>query len=97
MEAHDEEFKCVARSRTGERFGVFSSPEHLNFAEWLVGDTGRTYDSPVKPRQRTGVLLVHPTRELLGDNKIANDVPVIGFGIVLPRPDGLLRRIAYSV
>lgn len=94
--AGSDVFACVERARLelSGRFGVFSSPEHLDFAKWLVGGPDKGFVSSLKPRERTGILLFYPTRE---KGKVARDVPVMGFGIVLPRTDGLARRIAYSV
>jgi len=89
-------FACVERKRleSSNRFGVFSSPDHLDFAKWLVGGPDKGFASTLKPRKRTGILLFYPTRET---GKVARDLPVMGFGIVLPRTDDLVRRIAWSV
>jgi len=89
-------FACVERTRLdlSGRSGVFSSPEHLDFAKWLVGGPDKGFVSSLKPRKRTGILLFYPTSE---KGIVARDMPVTGFGIVLPRSDDLVRRIAYSV
>ena len=94
-----DQFECIARTRlaASERFGVYSSPEHLNFAKWLVGGTEKAFVTTLKPRIRTGILLFYPTRELLAKGKVAGGLPVMGFGIVLPRTGGTGQRIAYSV
>ena len=92
-----ESLSCIARTRTGSRFGVFSSPEHLNFAKWLVGGSQEQFVSALKPRDKTGVLLFYPTRERVSEKKVIGGIPVMGFGIALPRSDGLQKRIAYSV
>lgn len=94
-------FECVARTRleSSGRFGVYSSPEHLEFAKWLVGGTEKAFVSALKPRRRTGILLFYPTRELLPGKKVkkvASGYPVMGFGIVLPKTGGTGQRIAYS-
>jgi hypothetical protein len=90
---------CIARRKVKpyDRFGVFSSPEHLAFAKWLVGDDSQSFESPVKQRNRTGVLLFYPTRELLDDGSVETGVPVMGFGLVLPNMGLQGQRIAYSV
>ncbi|MBA2436304.1 MAG: Z1 domain-containing protein, partial [Chthoniobacterales bacterium] len=86
-------FKCVERKvASSTRFGVFSSPEHLNFAKWLIGWPDLQCHSPLEPCERTGILLFYPTRER--DSK--QEAPVMGFGIVLPRTVGE-KRIAFSV
>jgi hypothetical protein len=94
-----EQFQCVARTRieSSERFGVYSSPQHLNFAKWLVGGTEKEFVSALASRKRTGILLFYPTRELLPYGKVATGLPVMGFGIVLPRTGEIGQRIAYSV
>jgi hypothetical protein len=91
-----QQFECVERTRleSSGRFGVFSSPEHLNFAKWLVGGSEKKFVSALNPRKRTGIVLFYPTRE---KDKVGGGPPVMGFGIVLPRTDGLVKRIAYSV
>lgn len=93
--AGKEEFACASRARltSSSRFGVYSDPKHLAFAKWLVGAEG-DYASPLAPRKRTGVFLFYPTREKPAKRK---DVPVMGFGIVIPRAIGPGQRIAYSV
>jgi hypothetical protein len=95
----DNEFACIARKRfeLAGRFGVYSSPEHLNFAKWLVGGTEMEFLSTLKPRERTGILLFYPTREKLPEGQVSGGNPVMGFGIVLPRLDATGQRIAYSV
>jgi len=93
-----EDFECISRTRLSEsRFGVFSSPKHLAFAKWLVGGTEDQFTSTLQPRERTGIILFYPTRELLDVGKIAGGVPVMGFGIVIPRATGPGQRIAFSV
>jgi hypothetical protein len=93
------ELNCIARKKDDpyDRFGVFSSPEHLAFAKWLVGDDSHSFESPVKQQKRTGVLLFYPTRELLPGGRVATGVPVMGFGLALPNTGSQGRRIAYSV
>jgi len=94
-----ERFECIARTRleSAFRFGVYSSPKHLAYAKWLVGGTEGEFESTLKPRKQTGVLLFYPTRELLEGGNIKGGLPVMGFGIVMPRADGPGKRIAYSV
>jgi hypothetical protein len=75
---------------------VYSDPKHLAFAKWLVGADG-DFVSTLTPRKRTGVLLFYPTREKQEKGKAAEKLPVMGFGIVIPRADGSGQRIAYSV
>ena len=93
--AGKEQFACASRTRleSSSRFGVYSDPKHVAFAKWLVGGDG-DYVSTLEPRKRTGVLLFYPTREKPGKE---TDLPVMGFGIVIPRVEGPDRRIAYSV
>ncbi len=95
----NREFQCVARTRdhASGRFGVYSSPDHLNFAKWLVGETDPAFNSPLKPRERTGILLFYPTRELLSEQAVATGDPVMGFGILMPNFSTRQPRIAYSV
>jgi hypothetical protein len=94
-----EQFQCVARKRMerSDRFGVYSSPQHLDFAKSLVGGLEKGFVSTLKPRKRTAILLFYPTRELLPEGKVSGGNPVMGFGILLPNIDGQAQRIAYSV
>lgn len=96
-EVGDLALNCVARSRieASPRIGVFSSPEHVRFAKWLVGEQGATFDSALKPRKKTGVLLFYPTRERL-EKGTRTGAPVMGFAIVLPRDDRSDMRIAFT-
>jgi hypothetical protein len=93
------QFRCVARRRIegSDRFGVFSSPQHLNFAKWLVGGTDEGFVSALKPRKNTGILLFYPTRELLDTGVVSKGLPVMGFVILLPGTGTLPDRIAWSV
>ena len=88
----------MARTRleTADRFGVFSSPEHLAYAKWLVGGHEAAFVSPLRPKRETGVLLFYPTRERSSGRDASALEPVMGFGIVLPASKGA-ERIAFSV
>jgi Z1 domain len=80
----NEPFFCVGRTRESEvRFGVFSSPPHVDFAKWLVGGPDKGFDSRLKPSTRMGVLLFYPTRELIKEIPISG-TPVMGFAMILP-------------
>jgi hypothetical protein len=89
-----ERFSCVGRTReSSTRFGTFSSPEHADFAKWLVGGSDRRFESDLQPSERTGILLFYPTRELK-EKKAASGTPVMGFALVLPSqlvPGGLRK------
>lgn len=91
-----EELSCILRARFETRFGVFTSPEHVKFAKWLVGETKDVRCRDLKPRERTGVLLVYPTRIKTAATKEKAGTPAMGFALVLPEtPD--YRRIAFRV
>jgi Z1 domain. len=92
------QFSCVTRKKiTSGRIGVYSSPDHLKFAKWLVGGTEEEYTSALKPNSKGAILLFYPTRERLEGDAVSTGDPIMGFGIVLPRPAGQRQRIAYSV
>lgn len=93
----NEEFRCISRTRTDTRFNVFSTPDHLRFAKWLVGDDETDFQTKeLKRKKRVGVLLLYPTREKNSDdNKIAASIPVMGFGLMLPAGAAQSRRIAF--
>jgi hypothetical protein len=89
-------FLCIERSRpdSTNRFGVFSSPEHVRFAKWLVGRGESGFSAAnLKPEPRVGVLLVYPTQI---KKKPPFDVPAIGFALTLPA-SGNTKRIAFRV
>lgn len=87
--AGKEEFACVARAYHETRFGVFSSPEHVDLAKWLVGAPGHDFECKLKPRKRTGVLLFYPARALVED-VLDKGVPAMGFAMMLPDEQGPL-------
>jgi hypothetical protein len=96
--AEGHNFACVARSRVGARFGVFSTPEHLEFAKWLVGPDSDAFSSELKQSCRTGVLLFYPTWERRDKKVVFGVAPAMGFGIVLPQSkDPSAKRLAWVV
>lgn len=79
-------FRRVERERHDTRFGGFSSPEHVLFAKWLVGqkdDEGDVKESGLKQDKSKGVFLVYPTAPTV-DSRIQNGPSVMGFALVLP-------------
>lgn len=97
----DEVFRCVERTRLPNRFNAFSSPEHRNFAKWLVGGTAEKFDSPkLKQNTRTGVLLLYPTQEMKDTKKAKKakpGLPVMGFALVLPADSSQLKRVVFTL
>jgi hypothetical protein len=89
-------FSCILRTRFDTRFNVFTVPEHVAFARWLVGEEKDVRCSDMKPRKRTGVLLVYPTKIKLARNKAKSGPPAMGFAMVLPET-GEHQRIAFRV
>jgi hypothetical protein len=90
------EFQCISRTRFDTRFGVFSSPEHVSFAKWLVGQDGLNVTSPkLKPRKRMGVLLLYPTKILGPEKKVKLGIPVMGFSLTIPTETTNPQRVAF--
>jgi hypothetical protein len=93
---------CITRTKVSlTRFGVFSTPDHINFAKWLVGVEGVEFKSPnLHQSKDTGVLLLYPTYERNDRGKAREDLttpPVMGFALVLPPASLLGPRIAFRV
>lgn len=96
-EVGDEKFRCVARTRGETRFGVFSSPGHVDFAKWLVGEKSDKFDSSeLKQAKNRGVLLFYPTREKIDEGKVKKGTPVMGFALVLPDSELGPQRVAFQ-
>ena len=94
--AGDRSFPCVERKRQGNRIGVFSSPDHVKLAKWLLGTAGYPFKSAdLSPRPRTGVMLLYPTR-ITDEPKDPDNVPVMGFALYAP-PSKTPKRLAWSV
>jgi hypothetical protein len=92
-----QEFNCITRTRFETRFNVFSVPEHVRFAKWLVGDEGAKFTCPgLRPTDNRGVLLFYPTIEKDVHRESAKSDPVMGFALVLPVRSGT-ARIAFGV
>jgi hypothetical protein len=83
-EVGEVKFRCVARQHHETRFGGFSSPEHVDFAEWLLGDSTVQFKSNLRLPKRTGILLFYPTRAIKND-KVVPGIPVMGFALALPK------------
>ncbi len=80
----DLSFSCVTRTRHATRFGVFSTPDHVDLAKWLVGDKEiKVTAKDLSPARRIGVLLLYPTRVRSGEPEGLE--PVMGFALCLPR------------
>jgi hypothetical protein len=90
------EFSCIVRARFETRFNVFTVPEHVAFAKWFVGEEKDVRCSDLKPRKRTGVLLVYPTKIKIAPNKAKSGTPAMGFALVLPET-AEHQRIAFRV
>ena len=90
-----QKLRCIARKRpTRNRFGVFTSPEHRSLAWWLVGQgKERFVGQGLKPRGRTGVLMIYPT-QVKGEKSV--DPPALGFALVLP-PIAGRKRLVFKV
>jgi hypothetical protein len=94
--AGNHEFNCISRTRYESRFNVFSTPTHVQFAKWLVGNKEVEFDSPsLKPKVRRGILLFYPTMERNGGKDISDVLPVMGFSLALPAASANNGRIAF--
>jgi hypothetical protein len=97
--ADAQEFSCISRSRVGDsRFGIFSAPEHVDLAKWLVGSEEIDIQSDaLRPAERTGVLLFYPTWQRKEGKPVKTEAPAMGFVLVLPQSGRYGRRIAWRV
>lgn len=97
--ASGRDLACVGRSMVSEtRFKVFSTPEHVQFAKWLVGDEDAEAFTagPLKARSDRGVLVLYPTRKIL-DRKIdVSTTPVMAFFLTAPLSVNS-KRVAFRV
>lgn len=79
-----ERFTCIRRERLmNTRFNVFSTPQHVRFVQWLVGDhddTNETYVTHLQPDKRRGVLLLYPTK---GWDWEDSRPPAMGFALAI--------------
>jgi hypothetical protein len=91
------EFRCILRTRFENRFGVFTSPEHVALAKWLVGEPRDVECASLKPRVRTGVLLLYPAKIKIAPKKAKTGPPATGFALVLPAGSPEHQRIAFRV
>lgn len=90
-------FRRVERERLESRFSVFSTPEHVALAKWLVGrpgDADRVKCTQLKQEPTRGVLLVYPTTPTIG-GKPDKGPPIMGFAVVLPEKPGH-KRVAFT-
>ena len=91
-------FRCILLFQILSRFNVFTSPEHVALAKWLVGQKeGKVESSKLKPQPRTGVLLLYPTKVQIAPRKAAPGLPAIGFALVLPAEHRDAQRVAFTV
>jgi hypothetical protein len=81
----DQKLNCISRARFESRFNVFSTPNDVRFAKWLIGDRTVTFSCrELQPDTRRGILLFYPTFEKDSNEELGKTLPAMGFSLALP-------------
>lgn len=85
--AHDTAFEVRQRGRAGERYKVYTEPNHKEMAEYLGGIaevTSATPNTSLLRRPNQAIFLFYPVRDEEGAEK-NQEVPSMGFDLLFPR------------
>ena len=85
--AHDTVFEVRQRGRAGERYKVYTEPNHKVMAEYLGGIADATSALPntsLLRRPNQAIFLFYPVRDEEGAEKM-QAVPSMGFALLFPR------------
>jgi hypothetical protein len=97
IEIGEHKLRIKKRGRTGNRFLVFTEPEHVRVAKWVAGHApGIPGDNSTAnlAAPRRAVMLIYPV--IPTEYPFATAIPAIGFALYFPK-NSILRPVMFSV
>jgi hypothetical protein len=97
LEIGKHKLRIKQRGRTGNRFLVFTEPEHRRVAKWVAGhapETPKDTSTANLAAPRRAVILLYPV--IPTKEPFSTAVPAIGFALYFPK-NSIRRQVLFSV